>query len=196
MIIADDNRMFLDSLTECLNKNPRLEVITSVNSIADVIKMTNYYTFDLLILDLSFKGVSSIEFLKEIRNKISNFKILLLTSYNNRAIETEAYDRGVDFFISKDTSISEFSKEVLNILDSNIQNHNHNNTYSLNDFTLKQIKIIQAIYNYTTEKDLAKEFGISINTLKDHKKKLFIKTNTRNNIELIKFGIKHKIIIV
>ncbi|WP_010134602.1 response regulator transcription factor [Ochrovirga pacifica] len=197
IIIADDNRFFADALRDFLNKKKSFDVLATCNTIDDTIKQTNSTNFDLLILDLSFRGVRSLDFIKQIRPEKSKFKIVCLTSYNNKIIKNEAIKNGVDHFLGKDDSIENFPALIKTILTSDIKIHNAiQPQLSSCELTARQIDIIKACFIFSTEKEIADSLGISINTLKTHKQNLFTKTSTKNNIQLIKFGIKEGIIVV
>lgn len=197
IIIADDNNFFADALESYLNQDEELEVIATCNTLEETIKQTNTLTFDLLVLDLSFRGQKSIDFIEQIKANNTPFKIICLTSYSNKIIEHEAIESGVDEFIGKDESLENFPSVIKEILNrkrrKSIKNNKKNNKHEL---TIRQIDIIKACFEFSTEKEIANFLGISINTLKTHKQHLFNKTGAKNNVDLVKYGIEEGIIVV
>lgn len=197
IIIADDNKFFLDALENYLMTFNHFKVITTCNSIKETILHTNNINFDLLILDLSFNGQKSIDYLNLIRPKETDFKIICLTSYNNEIIKQEAITNGVDLFIGKDTDLRNFPKIIKELLKEREIHFTTSSTTSIkNELTLRQIDIIKACFEFSTEKEISKHLNISISTLKTHKQRIFTKTNTKNNLELIKYGIQEGIIVI
>lgn len=197
IIIADDNNFFADALKEYLNRESDIEVLATCNTLQETIQSCNTEVFDALVLDLSFKGQKSTDFIDQIRNNEIPFKIICLTTYANKIIEKEALDSGVDDFVSKEGVLEDFPNVIRNVLKRRkplkTKKTNIKEKYNL---TKRQIDIIKACFDFTSEKEIADFLGISINTLKTHKQNLFAKTATKNNIELIKYGIEEGIIVV
>ncbi|MGY5355019.1 response regulator transcription factor [Wenyingzhuangia sp. IMCC45467] len=196
IIIADDNKFFLDALQNYLENYNDFKVIACCKTIHEIISHTNNTNFDLLILDLSFKGERSLDSIHKIRPNKSSFKIICLTSFNNCIVKDEAITYGIDFFMGKDTDLINFPKIIRNLLNNSELNNNENKNNTQQKLTLRQIEIIKACFEFSTEKEIANYLDISINTLKTHKQHLFNKTCTKNNLELIKYGIKEGIIII
>lgn len=196
LIIADDNKFFGDALKSYLDNHPNFNVIRTCNTLKETIATTPSATFDLLILDLSFNGTKSIDHIQAIRPDKNSFKIVCLTSFNNSIIKEEILNSGVDFFMGKDESIEEFPSILTNLLQEKPNQKEPKTHVSKYDLTLRQIDIIQTCFEFSTEKEIAGHLHISINTLKTHKQHLFAKTNTKNNLELIKYGIKEGIIVI
>ncbi|MDO6802461.1 response regulator transcription factor [Wenyingzhuangia sp. 1_MG-2023] len=196
IIIADDNKFFLDALDNYLSSFKDFKIMATCNSIKETIVQTNNTNFDLLILDLSFNGEKSLDYLQQIRPKGLSFKIICLTSYNNGIIKEEAITNGIDLFIGKDNDLKNFPIAIRELLNNARQNSKNAELYLKPDLTTRQIDIIKACFEFSTEKDIANHLGISINTLKTHKQHIFAKTCAKNNLELIKYGIKEGIIII
>ncbi|NIJ43577.1 DNA-binding NarL/FixJ family response regulator [Wenyingzhuangia heitensis] len=197
IIIADDNKFFSDALESYLNNFEDFKVIATCNTINETISYTNSTNFEVLILDLSFNGKRSLDFLNQIRPNPTLFKTICLTSFNNCIIKDEAISYGVDYFMGKNTDLISFPDVIRNLLTAHKPNNNTNNsTDTKANLTLRQIEIIKACFEFSTEKEIAHYLDISINTLKTHKQHLFNKTCAKNNLELIKYGIKEGIIII
>ncbi|NJB82491.1 response regulator transcription factor [Wenyingzhuangia aestuarii] len=193
IILADDNRFFSDALKSYLENNECFKIVAICNTIKSTIINTNNVDFDLLILDLSFKGINSINYLKDIRPDHKIFKIICLSSFDNAILQQEIIDLGVDYMASKNDSIETFPLLIKNVMESNIDAIcNQKKQATLSE---RQIEIIKACYEYSTEKDIADSLNISINTLKSHKQNIFSILNVKNNIELIKFAIKEGLLI-
>jgi len=196
IIISDDNKLFANALTLHINESEHFKVVETFYTIKDTIQYTNMYdNIDLLILDLSFKGVRSIDYIKEIKPKDASFKVMCLTTYDNNYIKEEAISLGIDFFCSKDNVVENLLDFLEDIYINNTEKKIVLDTEK-NKFSNRQVEIIKAYSLFSSDTDVANYLNISINTLKTHKRNLFEKTNCKNNLELLKFGIKEGIIVV
>lgn len=201
IIIADDNRFFCDALKDSLNFHDELSVLKTFTTIKELINYTNYAKFDVLILDVNFKGENSLDFINEIKKSNSDFCIISLSTLNNNYIINKATEKGVNYFVSKDSDLTNFKKIIIDCYNNYIQLSfkKHNSKIVINNmiFTKRKLEILQALYNFASRKefDLATELNLSISALKTHKRELFEITNTNNTTELIKFGLKNGLIL-
>lgn len=200
VIIADDNRFFCEALQDSLNKYDEVVVKNTFTSIEEVIQYTNNHYLDVLILDINFNGKNSLDYISEIRKTNSVFKIIALTTMNNNFIKNNAYTKGVDLFVGKDSDLSNFKNEIINCFNTKTETETIAEKKVIIDnkiFTLRKLEVLQALYIHSdkTEKQLSEILNISESALKFHKRNLFEITNTKNATELIKFGIQNGLIL-
>ena len=200
IVIADDNKFFCEALKDKLNTYEELSVKNFFTSIDDLISHTQNHHFDLLILDINFNGISSLDYIKNIRPSKNSFKIIALTTLNNDFIKSEALKKGIDFFVSKDSDLSHFKDKILECYNSeNAEFININSKIKIGNltFTQRKLEILQALYKHSDKKEkaLSEVLSISESALKSHKRELFEITNTNNTPDLIKFGIQNGLII-
>ena len=200
IVIADDNRFFCEALKDSLNIHKELSVAHTFTSLDPLIYFTKTHNFDVLILDVNFHGQSSLDVVDKIKTKRNRFKIIALTTMNNNFIKEKAYSNGVDFFVGKDTDLSNFKEVILNCFHNNLATIDTNSTkIKIGNyiFTKRKLEILQALFIHSDkkEKELSKTLSISESSLKSHKRDLFEITNTNNTPELIKFGIQNGLIV-
>lgn len=199
LVVADDNNFFVEALSSSLSSYKELNVVAQFTSIDKVINFTKNNDLDILILDVNFNGISSLNYISEIKNG-KDFKIISLTTLNNNFIKLEATEKGVDCFVGKDTDLSKFKQEILNCYYNSNNNLNEPSAKIEIDnlvFTKRKLEVLQALYTYSNKngKALSAILNISESALKSHKRDLFEITNTSNTTELIKFGIQKGLIV-
>lgn len=200
VVIADDNVFFCDALKDSLQNHNNIDVVKTISNLDSLIEFSKTKSFDLLILDVNFNGVNSLDYLDKIKNQKSNFKIIALTTLNNNFIKNKALENGIDTFVGKDTDFNKFKEILTDCYYSSRESIKYNfkkiNIKNL-IFTKRKIEILQALYKFSDlkEKEISEKLNISENSLKTHKRDLFEITNTNNTIDLIKFGIQNGIII-
>ena len=201
VVIADDNVFFCDALKDSLQNHNDIDVVKTISNLDSRIEFSKTKSFDLLILDVNFNGVNSLDYLDKIKNQKSNFKIIALTTLNNNFIKNKALENGIETFVWKDTDFNKFKEILTDCYYSSKKSIKYNfkkiNIKNL-IFTKRKIEILQALYKFSDlkEKEISEKLNISENSLKTHKRDLFEITNTNNTIDLIKFGIQNGIIII
>lgn len=201
IVIADDNRFFCEALKDHINNHEEFNVRTVFFDLDTLINYTQNNTLDLLILDVNFNGVSSIDYIDKIRPNPNDFKIILLTTLNNNLIQQEAKEKGVNQFVGKDSDLQNFKSVIIDTINSELPQDaiKRGSKILVNNilFTKRKIEILRALYIHTdkSEKEISKKLFISESALKTHKRELFELTNTNNTNELIKYGIQNGLII-
>lgn len=200
IVIADDNRFFCDALKDSLNKHKELSVKNTFTTINDLIKFTQNNNLDILILDVNFNGENSLDFIPQIKQPSSNFKIIALTTMNNNYMREKAHNKGVDLFIGKDGDLANFKSVILDCFNNDrVKKSKINAKIKVGNytFTKRKLEILQALYIHSDkkEKELSETLNITESSLKSHKRELFEISNTKNTPELIKFGIQNGLIL-
>ena len=200
IVIADDNRFFCDALKYSLNIHKELDVINTFIALNELIDFTNSQNFDVLILDVNFNGENSLDYIKQIKPKNTEFKIIALTTMNNNFIKEKALKNGVDTFVGKDGDLANFKDVILNCYKNNSESiKTKTSKIKIGNyvFTKRKLDILQALYFHSDkkEKELSKILNITESSLKSHKRELFEITNTNSTPELLKFGIQNGLII-
>lgn len=201
LVIADDNRFFCDALKDSLNLHNELNVIATFSNLNSLIEYTETTNFNVLILDVNFNGISSLDHIQNIRKNKNDFKIIALTTLNNNFIKQEATSKGVDCFVGKDTDLTLFKDLVLKCYqkkEEKVATLSKKIQIGTLKFTTRKLEVLQALYKHSDkkEKELSAILHITENSLKTHKRELFEITNTKSTPELIKFGIQNGLIIV
>jgi len=200
IVIADDNRFFCDALKDSLNFHEELNVTNTFTTLEKLIKFTNNYKVDVLILDVNFNGESSLNFIDEIKRINKSFKIIALTTMNNNFIKEKALNNGVDIFVGKDGNLENFKEIILNCFSQEaIKKKKSTSKINIDNhiFTKRKLEILQALYIHSdkNQKELSVILNITESSLKSHKRELFEITHTKSTPELIKFGIQKSLII-
>jgi len=117
IIIADDDPSILLLLRHILS-NENYDV-TEVHTGMEAIKLCREYTYDLAIFDFVMPDIDGISACKEITFQISNPPpVLIITSLDDDASVSRAFDAGAIDFITKPINWSVFKQRVKRIVES------------------------------------------------------------------------------
>ena len=65
------------------------------------------------------------------------------------------------------------------------------NTLAKDEFSPRQIKVMQLICQEFTHKQIATKLKINARTLEDTRTSILIKTNSKNAVGIVKYAIRH-----
>lgn len=201
IVLADDNLFLLNMIAKSLKQNDRINILATFDNIDHLIEYTPNRVFDVLVLDINFNGSSSLDFLSDIRPIESAFEIILLTTLDTEYTRSIAAQHGVKRLLNKNNIQTDLESEILDFISLKNKEVIKNNTTKVVIqnivFTETKIKVLKALYDHSdkNEEEIASLLCISKNSLKTHKRQLFEMTNTSKIIDLIKFGLKHAILL-
>ena len=201
VIIADDNIFLAQALAENLNNSESINVTKTFNNLKSLIEYIPNSTFNILILDINFKGESSLDFIEEIKAKRKDFKIIALTTLNNSYTKQRATSKGIDCFKGKDSAYENFDQLIIDCFNENtlLKKPGRSTSHFIEDirFTQTKINVIKALFEHSekTENEIASILHISTSSLKTHKRQLYEMTNTNRILDLMKFASRNGILI-
>ena len=102
VLIADDERMFVESVEALLHNDERIEVIGTANNGQDAVDLACALVPDVTLMDISMPVLDGIEAARRIRLELPDACILILTGSSIAADVDRARQAGVAGFLTKD----------------------------------------------------------------------------------------------
>jgi two-component system nitrate/nitrite response regulator NarL len=207
LLIADDHLLFLDGLTSLLRKEKDLEIICTATDGQEVLNILNEQEIDLCLLDINMPGLDGIDTARQIRKDRPQMKIIILTTYNDKAIISAMAELGIPGYLLKNSTKKElmeairkvmdggyyFSREIQSVIISNFssQDEGKKDDKAKVVLTPREIEIIRLLAREYTNEKIATELNISYRTVETHRKNLMHKTKSQNLAGLLSFAF-HK----
>ncbi len=82
ILIADDHPIVRAGLKQIINDEENFTVTDEASNGAEVIKLINNNSYDLLVLDISMPGESGLDVLKQLQYSNPDLKVLILSTYS------------------------------------------------------------------------------------------------------------------
>ncbi|MEN8119737.1 MAG: response regulator transcription factor [Bacteroidota bacterium] len=164
---------------------------------------------DIVILDIGLPDISGIEIAQKLTHNLPETKVIVLTANTDENSIVQAVKAGVSGFLSKDTPKDEFLEAIRSVQNgekyfgdaiSNIVYKGYINTIKgkqpkdKKSLTSRELEVLKLISEGLTYKEIAEKLFISARTVETHRNNILEKLNLNNNIELVKYAIKHKIV--
>jgi len=212
VVVADDHPVVRFGVKNMLENEPGFEVVGEAEDGDVAITETLEREPDILLLDVMMPRLPGLEALRAIMEKSSRVKIILLTSTITTQQIIEALQIGARGIVLKDAAASDLSKSMravlsgdywiggervvnlvaaLNELMKQAAAAPEKKTYGL---TPRELEVVTCIVEGCSNKDVAKQFTISEETVKRHLSNIFDKTGVSTRLELALFAIAHKLV--
>ncbi len=212
IVVADDHPVVRFGVKNMLEREAGIEVVGEAEDGDDAITQTLELEPDILLLDLLMPRLPGLEAMRAIMNKSPRVKIILLTSTISTQQIIEALQIGARGIVLKDSVAGDLSKALravmsgdywiggervvnlvtaLNELMKKAAEAPEKKTYGL---TPRELEVVTCIVEGCSNKDVAKQFSISEETVKRHLSNIFDKTGVSTRLELALFAIAHKLV--
>lgn len=114
VVLVEDHPMFRDQLAQLINKEPGMSVCGEADNIQDAFNLIETSQPDIAIVDLTLKGPSGLELLKNLKAKELNVPMLVLSMHDEALYAERVLKAGARGYITK----NEASKEVMTAITS------------------------------------------------------------------------------
>jgi two-component system, NarL family, nitrate/nitrite response regulator NarL len=211
IVIADDHPVVRIGVKNMLQSDPDLEVLGEASDGDEAITATLELLPDILLLDVKMPRLPGLEAMRAIMSGSPTVKILLLTSTITSLQIIEALQIGARGIVLKEaladhltTAIRAVSSgdywiggrrvvNLLGVLHELMQQAAvpERKTYGL---TRRELEVVGCIVEGCGNRDIAKQFNISEETVKRHLSNVFDKTGVSTRLELALFAIAHQVV--
>jgi CheY-like chemotaxis protein len=113
ILIVEDNAKFRDMLRATLQSSvPRARISVAPEG-ATALRKIGEKKPDLIFMDIRMPGKSGLELTREIKQRIKDIVIVVLTNLDSSEYRDAAFAKGADYFLSKESVNAEQIQELV-----------------------------------------------------------------------------------
>lgn len=192
--VFEDHPIVLRSLTSIINNEVNFNLKFNVSTkLALYDSLINYPKIDILILDFLAVDVTGMELYEYVNKNYPKIKLISFTSLSSPILIENLLAIGVKGYVNKNQDIEDLLQAINEVYNGKVYLPDDYSFLSKKIQTLKkstltnrEIEIVRLISNEFTTSDIASQYGISINTVENHRKNIFEKLNVRNVAGLVR----------
>ncbi|MGC9312044.1 MAG: response regulator, partial [Sediminispirochaetaceae bacterium] len=140
VLIVDDERPVIDSITYMLQKNrPELQIAGTAASGREAIQKAEESKPDIILIDVKMPGIDGLDALREIKRRMPYVMPILTTAYERFDIAQTAFELGVQDYLLKPFS----QDKLIAAVDAAVQTLNRNS--SGQGESLKHIEMLHSL---------------------------------------------------
>lgn len=207
LCLIEDEPVIRESLQGYFEANPAISVnlvATSVEDFLEQVTKSIRLDINLVLLDIGLPGMSGLQGIRHIRQKFPEADIVMLTTFEEEEKIFKALCAGACSYISKRTSLVKIQEALFVVhrggsymspsIARKIAGHFMPKVAKEGDaLTPRQHQIVDALVDGLSYKMIADKLEISIDTVRDHIKRIYRALEVNSKAEVIRKSLKGEI---
>jgi len=116
VLIADDHRLFAETLEALLATEDRVEVVGSARDGKEAVRLARTLRPDVILMDISMPIMDGFEATRRIRQQHEDACVLMLTGSNSRSDVDLARKAGAAGYVTKDRIAAELIEAIVEVV--------------------------------------------------------------------------------
>jgi len=212
IVIADDHPIFRDGLRGLIETDDHFILAGQATDGEQAVTLVKKLKPDILLLDLALPKSNGLQVLAQLAAETGlPTRTILLTAAIDEDQITEALRLGAKGVVLKDTATELLIKSIHCVVEGQYwvgrdnvggliqalrMAHTKRPEDPVNKFALtaRELEIVTAIVEGYSNKEIARKFSISEQTVKHHLSSIFDKVGVSNRLELALFSVNHQLV--
>jgi DNA-binding NarL/FixJ family response regulator len=205
ILIVDDHPLMRSGLLHLINKQPGLEVCGEAGSPAEAMVLLVEHRPDLIVVDITMKGASGLEFIKNVCALHGHIPMLVLSMHDEKVYAERALRAGACGYIMKEESGEYLIAAMQRVLEGgiylskamsaqllrSITNPQSRNADSpLQQLTDREFEVFRLIGQGRTSQEIAEHLHISPKTVDVHRFQIKEKLQLKSGPALVHYAVQ------
>lgn len=206
IVLVENQKIMLSSLTALLERYEHVESVTAVSSAKDLLELLKAkQPIDLIITDIAMPETDGIQMIRDLRADGIEIPIIILSMLEDEKHSFAAFKAGANGYLSKNVDIDEvlfainkvmrgeryFASELaITVLERYFRYANNSANdkvkISLNE---RELQVLKLIAEGLTNQEIADVMFLSRRTVEGIRQSILDKTGAKNSAVLIKYAI-------
>jgi DNA-binding NarL/FixJ family response regulator len=203
VVLVEDHPMFREQLAHLINKEMGLKVSGEADNVHDALQLIEQKKPDIAIVDLTLKGSSGLELLKDLKAKEIDVPVLVLSMHDEALYAERVLKAGARGYITK----NQVSREVMTaiyavlrgeiylpariasrILESVAVGKKGEN--GVTELTDRELEVFQLIGRGRTTREISNQLHLGVSTVDTYRARIKTKLHLENSSQLCHEAIR------
>jgi DNA-binding NarL/FixJ family response regulator len=201
VIIADDDDIFRNGLKIIIEQDKDIKVCGLAGDGNAAYNLCKSENPDIVLMDMQMPYCDGSDATFKIKQEFPNIKVLVLTTFDDKATVSKALTSGADGYVLKDVDenkiINAIKSTLLNInvfgksVFDNLKNKLINNSAPAVKLTNRETELLVNVAKGLSNKEIAKTMFLSEGTVRNNISALLLKLKLRDRTQLAVYAVKN-----
>lgn len=199
VLLVDDHKLVRQGFRRLLEDEPDVEVVGEASNGVEAIELATQLKPDVVVMDMSMPQLDGVQATVEIRKRVPETAILVLSMYSEDHYVRNALEAGAKGYLLKDAVDVDLTTAVRKVaageqyLGPGVaapppQKEPHDR------LTPREKQVLQLIAQGRSNKEIAALLGLSANTVAVHRANLMEALNIHRTADLVVYAIRHGLV--
>lgn len=209
ILLVDDHQIVLKGISFFLNMQPDFELVGEAQNGEEAVEKAAELQPDIVLMDLNMPVMDGIEASTLIAERHPHIKVLVLTSYSDRAHIIPALQTGAIGYMLKDVEPDQLAEAIRSAYKGNIQLHPDISSAlltqlaptqvmdkeaprqeAMESLTPREIEVLQLLTKGLSNKEIAQTLVVAEKTVKTHVSSILSKLNFSDRTQAALFAVQ------
>jgi DNA-binding NarL/FixJ family response regulator len=197
VVLVEDHPMFREQLTHLINKEPDMCVSGEADNIRDAFMLLQSISADIVIVDLTLKGPSGLELLKDLKARQISVPVLVLSMHDELLYAERVLRAGARGYITKNQTSNEVMTAIRKVLEGEVYLGSRIASRVLESFsagpktdsgvsllTDRELEVFELIGRGRTTREISNSLCLGISTVDTYRARIKSKLHLENTSQL------------
>jgi DNA-binding NarL/FixJ family response regulator len=200
VLLVDDHALVRKGFRRMLEDDPTIAVVGEASDGNDAVKLAIELKPKVTVMDCALPGISGIEATRQIRAKLPEARILMLSMHSEDTLIRQALEAGARGYILKNAMDLDLIKAVKGVaegktvLDPQLVKPDALKGERDSGLTVRELEILQHIVAGQSNKEIATELKLSANTVAVHRANIMDALGIHKTAELVVYAIRNGLV--
>jgi DNA-binding NarL/FixJ family response regulator len=200
VLLVDDHALVRRGFRRMLEDEPTFEVVGEASDGLEAVESAERLAPDVIVMDCALPQMNGIEASRRILQKRPETAILMLSMHSEDTLVRQAFNAGAKGYVLKnamDLDLVSAIKRVAEgktVLDPQIERSGNLKGERDTGLTPRELEILQHIVAGKSNKEIASELNLSVNTVSVHRANIMDALGIHKTAELVVYAIRNGLV--
>jgi two-component system invasion response regulator UvrY len=207
VLLADDHALVRAGLRRIVEDCADMTVVAEAADGQEAVEKALQLHPDMVVLDISMPGMDGLEAIRRLRSQLPGLPLLVLSMYDEEPYIVRAFEAGALGYLTKKAAPMELVAAIRTVVAGNRYltaqtaellalkgGQGEASSTGLGELSLRELQVLRRLALGHTNREISEAYHISIKTVDAYRLRLLKKLHLRNNADLSRFAIQHRLI--
>ncbi len=199
VLLVEDHPMFREHLGQLINRDLGMAVCGEADNIKDAMRLAGETQPDIAIVDITLRGSSGLEFIKDLKAQEIDLPVLVLSMHDEELYAERALRAGARGYVSKNEASAEVVKAIRCVINGEVYASRRMTSQLLQRMTQKrqpvelagietladrELEVLQLLGHGKSTRDIAAALNLGESTVETYRSRIKDKLQLRSAAEL------------